>query len=64
METELWVTITEVASHFQVHEMTIRRWIKDREMPSQKIGKAWRFKLSEADAWARAGGANDVEGRN
>jgi len=28
-------------------------------MPAHKIGKLWKFKLSEIDEWVRAGGANE-----
>ncbi|MBS5675784.1 MAG: hypothetical protein KHW94_08120 [Clostridium sp.] len=28
-------------------------------MPAYKVGKLWKFKLSEVDDWIRSGGAAD-----
>ena len=35
-------------------------WIrKGKDIPRQKIGKAWKFKYSELEKWARSGNAAD-----
>jgi excisionase family DNA binding protein len=57
--TEPWSTLLEVAEHLQVAEETVHRWIRRKGMPGQRLGRNWRFKLSEVDAWVRAGGANN-----
>ena len=50
---EKWININEAAEFFGVKPATIRDWIrKGKDIPAQKIGKAWRFKYSELDAWA------------
>ena len=50
---EKWININEAAEFFGVKPSTIRDWIrKGKDIPAQKIGKAWRFKYSELDAWA------------
>jgi len=28
-------------------------------MPAYKVGRLWKFKLSEVDDWIRSGGADD-----
>ncbi len=33
------------------------RWIDVKGLPAHKIGKLWKFKLSEIDPWVRGGGA-------
>lgn len=33
------------------------QWIAKRNMPAYKVGKLWKFKLSEVDDWIRSGGA-------
>ena len=33
--------------------------IAKRDMPAYKMGKLWKFKLSEVDEWIKAGGADD-----
>lgn len=55
--TEAWVTLAEVATHLQVAEETIHRWIRRKALPATRAGRNWRFKLSEVDAWMKAGGA-------
>ncbi|MCL2035668.1 MAG: helix-turn-helix domain-containing protein [Oscillospiraceae bacterium] len=54
-EHEKWSSIEELAAHLQVHKDTIRLWIKKNEIPAHKIGKLWRFKISEIDDWILSG---------
>lgn len=52
---EKWINIDEAAEYFGVKPATIRDWIrKGKNIPAQKIGKAWKFKYSELDAWAKS----------
>ena len=37
------------------------RWIESRKLPAHRIGRLWKFKLSEVDEWVRAGGAEGGE---
>lgn len=32
---------------------------RKRNMPAYKVGRLWKFKLSEVDEWIRSGGAAD-----
>ena len=34
-------------------------WIKKREMPASKMGRLWKFKVSEVDEWTKSGKAAD-----
>jgi len=52
---EKWSSIEEVSEHIQVHKDTIRIWIKKGEIPAHKIGKQWRFRISEIDVWVCSG---------
>ena len=60
MTTEPWVSVDEVAKHLDVAKDSVYRWIESRHLPAHKIGRLWKFKLSEIDDWVRKGGA-DVE---
>lgn len=55
--TEPWVSVDDVAEHLGVVRESVYRWIESKGLPAQKIGKLWKLKLSEVDAWVRAGGA-------
>jgi len=61
MKHEPWVSLDEVAQHLSVSRDTIYRWIDDRGMPAHKVGRLWKFKISEVDEWVRAGKADDSE---
>ena len=51
-----WIGIEEAANYIGVNRDTIRNWIKkDTGVPAHKIGKLWKFKKSELDAWIKSG---------
>jgi excisionase family DNA binding protein len=62
--TEPWVSVEDVAKHLGVARDSVYRWIEFRGLPAHKIGRLWKFKLSQVDAWVEAGGAEseDAEG--
>lgn len=53
---EKWVTLKEVQSYLGVGRETVLAWIAKRNMPAYKVGRLWKFKLSEVDEWIRSGG--------
>lgn len=53
--TEKWTSLEETAEYLGVNKDTIRNWIKKKNMPAQKIGRQWKFKLSEVDDWVKSG---------
>lgn len=52
---EAWVGVTEAATHLSVTKETIRNWIKKKDIPAHRVGKLWKFKLSELDEWVKSG---------
>jgi excisionase family DNA binding protein len=59
--TEPWSSVGEVAKHLGVAQDSIYRWVEARGLPAHKIGRLWKFKLSEVDEWVHAGGAEGGE---
>lgn len=58
VKEENWVGTKEAAEFLGVKQATIRDWIrKGKDIPRMKIGKAWKFKYSELEEWARSGRA-------
>jgi excisionase family DNA binding protein len=55
---EPWVSVDEVVRHLGVAKDTIYRWIEAKGLPAHRLGRLWKFKLSEIDDWVRAGGAD------
>lgn len=58
---EPWVTMKDVQEHLGARRETITQWIGKRNMPAYKVGRQWKFKLSEIDEWVRSGSAADDE---
>jgi excisionase family DNA binding protein len=59
MNTEAWVAAEQVALHLGVVKDTVYRWRERRGLPAHRIGRLWKFKLSEVDDRVRAGGADE-----
>jgi len=56
METmERWLGLEEISKHLGVSKDTIRIWIKKETIPFRKIGRQYKFRLSEVDAWVESG---------
>ena len=56
--TEPWTSVGEIARHLGVAKDSIYRWIDRRRLPAHRIGRLWKFKISEVDDWVRAGGTD------
>ena len=54
---EKWVTMKDVQEHIGATRETITQWINNKNMPAYKVGRSWKFKLSEVDNWVRSNGA-------
>lgn len=52
---EPWSSLEEVSIYIGANKDTIRNWIKKTDIPAHKIGRQWKFKLSEVDAWVKSG---------
>lgn len=55
--TEPWVSVEDVAHHLGVAKDSIYRWIESKGLPAHKIGRLWKFKLSDVDDWVRQSGS-------
>ncbi len=49
--SEQWVSVDEVAKPLKVKPDTVYKWLERKEMPAHKVGRLWRFKISEVDQW-------------
>lgn len=56
---EKWSSLDEIAEHLGVSKDTVYRWIANKKMPAHKIGRLWKFKISEVDKWVKNGGASE-----
>jgi excisionase family DNA binding protein len=59
---EPWVSVDDVARHLGIARDTVYRWIETKALPGRRVGRLWKFKLTQVDAWVEAGGAADDAG--
>ena len=57
--SDKWASIEYASEYLDVSQDTIRNWIrKDNGITAYKIGRQWKFKLSELDEWIKSGKVN------
>lgn len=56
-EPERWFSVEEIAAHLGVSKETIYRWVEKEKIPAHKVGRQWKFKVSEVDEWVTTGEA-------
>ena len=51
-----YISINEASEYIGIKTVTLRSWIKKKDdIPAHKVGKLWKFKRSELDAWIASG---------
>jgi excisionase family DNA binding protein len=55
---ERWVGVEDVAKHLNVNKDSVYRWIEKIGLPAHRVGRLFRFKISEIDEWVRSGGGS------
>lgn len=60
-EPEKWSSLEDVAEHLGVSKDTIRNWIKKDVIPYKRIGKQYKFRISEVDIWVESGASANID---
>ena len=60
-DVERWLSLEEIAKHVGCSKDTIRAWIKKGTVPYHKVGRMYKFKISEVDAWIESGQSADAD---
>jgi excisionase family DNA binding protein len=61
MADDRWIGMKEITEHLGVSRETVVKWIENKKMPGHKLGKCWKFKKTEVDAWVKSGMGADAE---
>lgn len=56
--SEPWLSAEDLATHLGVTKDSVYAWIANKGMPAHRVGRLWRFQVSEVDTWVPRGGAN------
>ena len=49
MVDERWFTIAEIVEILQVHEQTVRRWVRSGALPAAKLGRKAGYRIRGSD---------------
>jgi excisionase family DNA binding protein len=52
-----WLSVDEISKYLGVGKDTVYKWIDKHGMPAHRMGRLWKFKKDQVDAWVEAGGA-------
>ena len=55
-----WMSVDEVAEYLGVSKDSVYSWLTSKGMPGYRVGRFWKFKRDDVDAWVRAGGATSA----
>ena len=51
MKEQTLMDIKQVATYLQINEATAYGWAQDGMLPGIKIGRIWRFRREDIEAW-------------
>lgn len=60
-EVERWLSVEEISKHLGISKDTIRLWIKKEAISYHKVGRQYKFKVSEVDEWVQSGESADAD---
>ena len=60
-DVERWLSLEEISKHVGCSKDTIRAWIKKDTIPYHKVGRMYKFKISEVDAWIESVQSADAD---
>ncbi len=52
-----WFSVDEIAAYLGIKADTVYKWIAEKQMPSHRMGRLWKFRREEVDDWVKSGGA-------
>ena len=61
VDNDRWLSLEEIAKPLGVHKDTIRGWIKKDSIPFYKVGRQYKFSLTEVDNWVKSGKSADAD---
>lgn len=52
-----WLTVNEICEYLHTTRDTVYKWIEQKQMPANKVGRKWLFRKDEVDTWVKSGKA-------
>ena len=57
------MNVEEVAEYLRIPRSSVYKLAKERRIPSQKVGRHWRFRREALDRWLEAGRLEEAPAR-
>ncbi len=57
------LTIEELAAYLKISKSTLYKIVREGKIPSQKVGRHWRFRKKAIDHWLDETRANEPDSR-
>jgi len=51
MDGEALLNVRQVAEYLQLNQTTIYAWAQQGKLPAIKLGRSWRFRRDDLEAW-------------
>ena len=48
-----YLSVAEICTYLGIKRDTVYKWISKKQLPAHRIGKLWKFKISEVDEWVK-----------
>ena len=48
-----YLSVAEICTYLGIKRDTVYKWISEKELPAHRVGKLWKFKMSEVDEWVK-----------
>ncbi len=48
-----YLSVAEICTYLGIKRDTVYKWISEKKLPAHRVGKLWKFKISEADEWVK-----------
>ena len=48
-----YLSVVEICTSLGIKRDTVYKWISKKKLPAHRIGKLWKFKISEVDEWVK-----------
>ena len=56
-----YLSVAEICTYLGIKRDTVYKWISEKRLPAHRVGKLWKFKVSEVDEWVKNGDSMKVE---
>lgn len=57
LNDDRWLSVDEICKYLGVSKDTVYKWIDKHNMPAHRMGRLWKLKKEQVDAWIEAGGS-------